>query len=138
MAYKFNMEFQKSDEGALFLFHFFKKFWPDRFDTPPLPEFLPRNSVYRFWTTFSKNRLGFASVLGRIWALVLGIKGMTRRPIQAETWETSCRKSRRCGEDRSRLLPLLESSHHKLNFDEIGAVIPQDDILYRHGKNTPI
>ena len=81
MAYKFNMEFQKSDEGALFLFHFFKKFWPDRFDTPPLSEFLPRNSVYRFWTTFSENRLGFASVLGKIRVLALGIEGMTIAPV---------------------------------------------------------
>lgn len=106
MAYKFNMEFQKSDEGALFLFHFFKKFWPDRFDTPPLSKFSTRNSVYRFWTTFSKNRLGFASVLGRIWVLVPGIEGTTRKPLQGETRETSCRKSRRCGEDRSPLLPI--------------------------------
>ena len=124
MAYKFNMEFQKSDEGALFLFHFFKKFWPDRFDTPPLSEFLPRNSVYRFWTTFSENRLGFASVLGKIRVLALGIEGMTRRPIQAETWETSCHEFRKCGEGRSPLCRLPESSRHKLNFDEIGTVIP--------------
>ena len=85
VAYKFNMEFQKSDEGALFLFHFFKKFWPDRFDTPPLSKFSPRNSVYKFWPTFSKNRLGFASVLGKTRVLDPGIECITRKPAQAET-----------------------------------------------------
>lgn len=110
------MKFQKGEKTALFLFSFFKKFWPDRFDTPPLSEFLPRNSVYGFWTTFSENRLGFASVLGRIWVLVLGIEGMTRRPIQAETRETSCHEFRKCGEDRSPLLPLAEIATPQAKF----------------------
>ena len=116
MAYKFNMEFQKSDEGALFLFHFFKKFWPDRFDTPPLSKFSPRNSVYKFWTTFSKNRLGFASVLGRIWVLVPKIEGMTRKPIRAEMLDANCHKFRRCGEGRLSLLPLAEIATPQAKF----------------------
>lgn len=63
MAYKFNMEFQKSDEGALFLFHFFKKFWPDRFDTPPYPNFRTKIPYTDFGQLFQK----IDSVLLQFW-----------------------------------------------------------------------
>lgn len=104
------------DDLLFFYFIFSKNFGLTDLIPPPLSEFLSRNSVYKFWTTFSKNRLGFASVLGRIWVLVPKIEDMTRKPIRAETRETGCRKFRRFGEGRSPLLPLAEIATPQAKF----------------------